>query len=207
MLRIIIGLIMILFGFELKIADKYVVGLIPDFVGYLFLFFGMKAEQDKCVSYKRDKLFMLPFAIYSYAVYLGNLYGLIPTIKIPYINLNASRIFEFVSMLMVIYTTYIIYKGLKMAEDSFSVELRSKRVMYIWRVRVLCSVMENLTFMVWDFCDEGYESILSVVGPMYLVMSVANIVAGIVMAVYVTQVAIIYSELKRNNRLKRKGER
>lgn len=193
MLRIIIGLILILFEFSLG-AEGFVIGLIPDFIGYAFLFFGMKAEQDKCISYKKDKMFMIPFCIYSYAIYLGNLYGLIENTKIPYINIYVGRVCDFVSMLICIFTTYAIYKGMKTVEESFSVELRTKRVMYIWRVRVLCSFAENLAKIIAVF-------------EMWLVMSVANIIAGIVMAVYVTQVAIIYSELKRNNRLKSKGER
>ncbi len=193
MLRIIIGLILILFEIYLG-AEGHRIGLIPDFIGYLFIFFGMKAEQNKCISYKKDKLFMLPFAIYSYAIYLGDLYALIENTTIPFLNIDLRIVCTFISMMICIYSTYIIYRGLKSVEENFSVELKTKRVMYIWRIRVLCSFMEML-------------SIIIAVGEMYLVMSIANIVAGIVMAVYVTQVAIIYSELKRNNRLKSKGER
>ena len=193
MLRIIIGLILILFEFNLG-AGNHRIGLFPDFIGYVFLFFGMKAEQAKCLTYKKDKLFMIPFGIFSYAIYMGDLYGLIEGFNIPVINIDARMISSFVFMLMCIYTTYAIYKGMKAVEDSFSVELKTKRIMYIWRIRVLCSFME-------------YLSLIIAFGGMYFVMAIANIVSGIVMAVYVTQVAIIYSELKRNNRLKSKGER
>lgn len=193
MLRIIIGLILILFEIYLG-AEGHRIGLIPDFIGYLFLFFGMKAEQDKCITYKKDKLFMLPFAVYSYAIYLGDLYALIEGKEIPFVKIDLRIFCTFISMLMCVYTTYAIYKGTKAVEDNFAVELKTKRIMYIWRIRVLCSFLEML-------------SIIIASGEMYLVMSVANIVAGIVMAVYVTQIAIIYSELKRNNRLKSKGER
>lgn len=193
MLRIIIGLILVLFEFNLG-AENNVLGLLPDFVGYLFLFFGMKAEQEKCISYKKDKMYMLPFCVFSYGIYLGNLYGLIESTKIPVIDVEASIVASIVSMCICIYSTYVIYKGLKMVEERFSVVLKTKRVMYIWRIRVLCSFLENFAKIALLF-------------EMWLVMSIANIVAGVVVVVYVTQVAIIYSELKRNNRLKSKGER
>ncbi|MBE5927274.1 MAG: hypothetical protein E7270_09965 [Lachnospiraceae bacterium] len=193
MLRIIIGLLLILFELNLG-AGSYRIGLIPDFIGYVFLFFGMKAEQEKCLTYKKDKLYMIPFCLFSYAIYMGDLYGIIEGLVIPVVNIDVRLLCTFISMLLGIYTTYSIYKGVKTVEESFSVELKTKRIMYIWRIRVLCSFME-------------YLSLILVVGEMYLVMAIANIISGIVMAVYVTQVAIIYSELKRNNRLKRKGER
>ncbi|MBQ4068067.1 MAG: hypothetical protein IJC76_02330 [Lachnospiraceae bacterium] len=193
MLRIIIGLLLILFELNLG-AGSYRIGLIPDFIGYVFLFFGMKAEQEKCLTYKKDKLYMIPFCLFSYAIYMGDLYGIIEGLVIPVVNIDVRLLCTFISMLLGIYTTYSIYKGVKTVEESFSVELKTKRIMYIWRIRVLCSFME-------------YLSLILVVGEMYLVMAIANIISGIVMAVYVTQVAIIYSELKRNNRLKSKGER
>lgn len=193
MLRIIIGLLLILFELNLGVGS-YRIGLIPDFIGYVFLFFGMKAEQEKCLTYKRDKLYMIPFCLFSYAIYMGDLYGVIEGLVIPVVNIDVRMLCTFVSMLLGIYTTYAIYNGVKKVEESFSVELKTKRIMYIWRIRVLCSFVE-------------YLSLILVIGEMYLVMAIANIISGIVMAVYVTQVAIIYSELKRNNRLKRKGER
>ncbi len=182
MVRIIIGFVLILFDFSIG-AENNIIGLLPDFVGFIFLFFGMKAEQDKCATFKQDKKYMIPFAIYGYGIYLGNLYGIIGE-QNPYV-ICASAI---VSMLTYVYTMFLVIRGIKHAEESYSVKIGSHRMTYIWKITAMCYFLENGT-------------LLLSIGQLYMIFYLAGMVSRIVFIVYTTQAAIVYSERKRNNRL------
>lgn len=180
MFRIIVGLFLILFEFSLG-ADGHVIGLLPDFIGYLLLFFGMKAEQDKCRHFKQDKKFMIPFAVYAYAIYLANLYA-----QLSKLNDYVQILSAVVSISMVIYTVYILVKNFEFIENSYSVKIGSKRLMYILRVMAMCY-----------FLAYGAQ----IIGIPSLILYLAGFASQIVIFVYATQAAIVYSEFKRNNRL------
>lgn len=182
MVRIIIGLILVLFDLNLG-AENVILGLFPDFIGYILMFFGMKSLEIHSQSYKKNKMFMLPSAILTYALYMGNLYGII--LSWP---LMANMLITSFTILLKVVTSYMIVAGVKEIERNNANKLGAMRMEYIWRVYALCSF-----FLIVAQCLQ--------IGPMFILMALSIAVSGIVFIVYTSQTAIIYSELKRNNRL------
>lgn len=182
MVRIIIGLILVLFDLNLGV-ENVILGLFPDFIGYIFIFFGMRSVENHAKSYKRYKMFMIPSIILTYALYMGNLYGVI----LSWPEIVSMTITAFTIILKTV-TTYILVIGIKEIENNSANKIGGMRMEYIWRVYALCSF-----FLI-------VAQVLAV-GPMYLLMALSIAISGIVFIVYTSQTAIIYSELKRNNRL------
>lgn len=211
MLRIIIGMALVLFDVffyvggnamgimfeysELALASgenvpvmENIVGLFPDFIGFILLFFGMKAEQEKIKPFRHNKKYMLPFAIFGYGVYLANLYGELGGLGSALILLCGL-----VSVFSYIYAFFLIAKGLEFAEESYSVHIGAKRVSYIWKVYAMCCFLEYGALLI-GVLKEGLPLL-------YIICYAAKIIGGIVAVVYITQAAIIYGEYRRNNRL------
>lgn len=204
MFRIIIGMVFILFDFFLYVGEstrgimfnytditmispldqlQNIIPILPDFIGFAFLFFGMKAEQDTCKCFKQDKKFMIPFGILGYGICLANLYG-----QLGVFNEYIVYAFGFLSVLTYVYSTYLVANGINFVEKSYSVVVGGKRMTYIWRVFAMVIFLE-------------FISRIARLGEMYTICFIAKNIAGIVFVVYTTQAAILYSERKRNNRL------
>ncbi len=139
MTKIIIGLIFIVFNLNIELPFGSL-GIMPDFVGYILLFSGLKTTQHDSKNFENAKKICPPLVVYSLAVYV---FGLLS------INLGfVSNILTAISTLANFYITYSLCMGFIDIEKNNSCKLEAQSLFGLWKfyaIIIIASYFLNLT--------------------------------------------------------------
>jgi len=134
---IIWGLVCIFLDVNLPIGPV-TIDIIPDFLGFILIAIGMKAYASQSEYYRKMRPFVWGAAAVSAAVYIANMFGVIPLNTLP------AVIITVILMVLYLITTYYIYRGIRELEQKQDHVLGAENLRRIWIVMV---VSEALTLI------------------------------------------------------------
>jgi hypothetical protein len=135
MRKIFIGMIFVFLDFNIDIGTSRI-GLIPDFIGYLFIIQGLAELSDKSRRFSAARPFAVFMAVYTAAIYVCNLLGLVVSMGVlPSLLLGAVTIF------VSLYVSYQIVMGIKETETTEARFLNADALYRSWRLYVFFSVV------------------------------------------------------------------
>ncbi len=137
--KILLGVLFLILDINITPAEGMVIGLIPDFVGYLLLWKGAKEYFDISKYFGRVSVVGQILAVYSGLLYVNDIFHLLSAINI------LMPLFEVLSVAGMLLEFYWLVKGFLDVEDQINYELKSKQLFYIWCVLAVFAVLRIVT--------------------------------------------------------------
>lgn len=134
MRNIFIGFLLIFLDFNLTI-NASIIGLLPDFVGYILLIKGIDELSRDTLIFSKAKPFSVGMVFYTGILYVIDLLG---------IKLNSSYFFTFLGIINIavtLYITYIIVTGVKEIEVSRGIFLNSESLRAKWKLMAIFDIL------------------------------------------------------------------
>lgn len=138
MKNIFCGLIFILLDLKITIGNS-VIGLMPDFIGYIFIYKGLSQMATESLHFFRVKPFAIIMAIWSVMTYATDLLGANAT----YAGVEIGILNEAI----ILYTEYEIIKGIQEMESRYNKNLNGNKLMPLWIV-LLVSVIASYALLI-----------------------------------------------------------
>lgn len=133
--NIFIGLLFVLLDFTLNFGMSRI-GLIPDFVGYIFILKGLDELRRESEYFAKAKPFATGMLVYTSVLYALNLLGL---------SLLAGQMFALilalVSTVISLYVLYNIVMGVSDMERTQGRNLNTDQLYKMWKVLAILSVV------------------------------------------------------------------
>lgn len=139
MRKIFIGFIWIFLDFNLNL-DHAEIGLIPDFIGYIFLAKGLAELAGESLLFTKARFVAIGLGIYAGIVYAMDLYGISAQLGWLGVLLN------FISAILSLYLVYEIVGGVREMESRYGVGLNGKKLSYIWRYMAIFQISVYLFY-------------------------------------------------------------
>lgn len=141
MRNIFIGLLLIFLDFHVDL-DATRIGLIPDFVGYIFMINGLNELTHKSIRFSKIR----PFAV-GMAVYTGILYAM--DLLAISINIGSlALLLGLASTIISLYISYNIVMGVKDMEIAYTQQLNGDNLLTMWKVLAVLSLAIYLLFFI-----------------------------------------------------------
>ena len=172
MSKIFGGFLLIFLEYNIT-KGNIVLGLLPDFVGYLCIVAGLCDVVTDGTYFRKARLFAILMSFYSAVVYILNLVGIAGKWQI------LSWTLSIITTLATLGISYLIVKGLKEAEQKYKAKLSSKSIFICW---VIMAAFQLLT-------------ILALWVPVLVLMVVPNFLATIVFLVMFFQACKVYGTI------------
>lgn len=119
--------------------DTMRIGLIPTFVGYLLLFFGLAELSEESSRFEKIRPFCIVMAVYTGFLWVGDLFGLSLTAPpVVWILLSA------VAVVLSYYISYCIIWGIGDIEASNRYPLSAERLKKCWFALVILHMISFL---------------------------------------------------------------
>jgi len=134
---IIWGLVCVFLDVNLPIGPV-TIDIIPDFIGFILIAAGMQAYISQSENYRKMRPFVWGAAAVSAAVYIANMFGVIPLNTLP------SVIITIILMVLYLITTYYIYRGVRELEQKQVCVLGADNLRIIW---IVMAAAEALTLI------------------------------------------------------------
>lgn len=135
--KLFIGLIFIMLDFYMNAGDA-TIGVLPDFVGYLFLYKGLQELADESARFPKLINWTLGMAIFSGVLYIMDLLAL--PVQLAFVgwllNIAAQGVFFWI--------LFQIICGIREMELYKSVELKSHRMKSLWQVWIGVAAIAEL---------------------------------------------------------------
>ncbi len=135
MSNIFFGFLLIFFDFNFTINEIFIIGLIPDFAGYILMVKGLDTLAHESFHFERIRPFAVGMGIYSGIIYAFDLFGLSSQISF------FGSVLGIVSAVISIYITYVIILGIREIEDNNTVDLKSKSLMTCLAIMAIFQVV------------------------------------------------------------------
>ena len=134
---IIWGLVCIFLDVNLPVGPV-TIDILPDFLGFLLIAFGMQQYVSQSKSYRKIRPFVWGAAAVSAAVYIANMFGVIP------LNTMPAVIITVILMVLYLITTFYIYRGIRELEQEQGRVLGAENLRRIW---IIMAAAEALTLV------------------------------------------------------------
>lgn len=146
MTKMLLGIVLIALELTVTVKDIHLIGILPDFVGYLLLVFGMKEVSNQTDYYASNRKFTFWIGVFSLMVYIMNLSGY-----------TATGAFEPLLMQLLIIilepiSLFRIVKGIRKMEQDYELKMCSTALFVFWALMTVFSV---LTFVLGILTDLG----------------------------------------------------
>ena len=132
--KLFFGFLLTFLDFNLDLGASRI-GLIPDFVGYIFLRNGLREMAEESPRFIRIRPFVTFMAFYTGTCYWMDLVGLSA-------SLGALAIIPgLVSLALFLYISYTIVLGVQDMEVSYHMSFGGHTLMTAWTVAAVCQVL------------------------------------------------------------------
>ena len=130
---LLVGLALLFFDYDLSFGTA-LIGVIPDWLGYLLIYFGLRKIRE-CRLYTAARRVAVCAAVYSLAAWLADLVGLTAwETPLPTILLVLSAAVQLL-------VTFLITRGIQELESSQEIKVGGKRLMIAWLVTAAATVL------------------------------------------------------------------
>ena len=172
MSKIFGGFLLIFFEYNLT-KGNIVLGLLPDFVGYLCIVAGLCEVVSDGIHFRKARLFAIVMSFGSAVTYILNLVGIAGKWQI------LSWTLSIITTLATLAISYLIVKGLPEAEQKYNAKLSSKSIRICWIIMAVFQLLMILALWV----------------PVLVLLMVPNFIATIVFLVMFFQACKVYSTI------------
>lgn len=136
---IIWGLVCVFLDVNLPVGPV-TIDIIPDFLGFILIAVGMQAYASQSEYYRKIRPFVWCTAAVSAAVYIANMFGVIPLNTLP------SVIITVILTVLYLITTYYIYRGIRELEQVQGRVLGAENLRRIWIIMVAAEALTLLCY-------------------------------------------------------------
>ncbi|MGM9649480.1 MAG: hypothetical protein ACI3XY_05870 [Butyricicoccaceae bacterium] len=134
MRNIFIGFFLIFLDLNLTF-DTSVLGLLPDFVGYLFLLRGLKELEGSSTRFVQIRPFVIGMVIYSAVIYVLDLLGI--SVQLDWLGLLIGIVGTVVSL----YISYVVIQGVREMETGYGVDLNGQQLESLWKIMAIVQML------------------------------------------------------------------
>jgi len=127
-------MLFIFFDFNID-TETARIGLIPDFIGYILIVYGLNELINKSGFFKKTKPFAIVMAVYTGVLYAMDLFGVTSDITV------ISFILGLASTIMSLYISYNIVMGVKDMETVYSQQLNGDSLLLMWKLLAVFSII------------------------------------------------------------------
>lgn len=142
MRNIFIGLLFVFLNFNINMGNSSI-GLIPTFIGYIYIGKGLIELAEQSEWFTRLKTYAAGMAIYSGIIYVMDLIGISKAM-----GTMSAMLLGLVSTVFSLYISYGIIMGVKDIEAANQWELNSISLFSTWKVLALCSILGYLLLII-----------------------------------------------------------
>ena len=172
MSKIFGGFLLIFLEYNIT-KGNIVLGLLPDFVGYICIVAGLCDVVTDGAYFRKARLLAIILSFYSAVVYVLNLLGIAGKWQI------LSWALSIITTLATLGISYLIVKGLPEAEQKYNAKLSSKSIRICWMIMAVFQVVMILALWV----------------PVLVLLMVPNFLATIVFLVMFFQACKVYGTI------------
>ena len=140
MSTIFIGMILVFIGFDIHIGNS-TIGLIPDFLGFIFMLNGIREIAGLSNHFRKVVPFIIGMIAYSAVIYVTNLLG----VDFP---LALTILLGIGSTFVPLVISYMIIMGVKDVEEHREQSLYSEDLHSAWVLLTLFSALSFVVFVV-----------------------------------------------------------
>jgi small-conductance mechanosensitive channel len=131
MTKIFAGFLFVFLDFNLNL-NAHSIGLIPDFVGTIFLLLGTQELAAESERYPKLRPWLIGITIYAAAVWVLQLLGVSGNIL--------ATILDLAAVIILMYITYQIVMGFLDIEHSRSIDLQAAKAIAMWKIAAVSQV-------------------------------------------------------------------
>ena len=178
MRKIFIGYLFILLDFNLTI-NSCIIGFIPDFVGYIYFIQGLEELLTQSKYFARAQPFALGMSMFTGILYVIDLLSITPFLGYFGVLLGTA------SLLISLYISYLIIKGILDIELTRTVDIHGKKLMSVFIITTIIQLSTH---------------VLIYLTPAILIISIlATLISYIVYLVVFNDTKKLYEALPRFN--------
>lgn len=134
------GFFFILLDFNLTF-NTCVLGLLPDFVGFLLILRGLKELQKYSAEFVKIQPVVILMAASKFVTYLLDLTGVTAQ------NQTVMVVVGLIFLLFYLYIEYAIICGIRDMERILEMDCNAKPLLSLWKIIACCSILSNLVFI------------------------------------------------------------
>lgn len=171
--KILIGLFFVFIDVNVSLGNM-TVSLIPDFIGYIFLFLGLKQMQEENYWFARTKSLAVVMLLYSAFSFCADLFGFKPGV------LSGKLVVIFLGYLSTIASLYVawsIIRGLKEMEEEKNYNFFSKRSKASWKMIAIFQLISPLCGMIGQVANAYLASVMN---QWNMLLSIGGLIASII---------------------------
>ena len=189
MIYLLIGAIFVMVDFNITSAYPYIIGVIPDFIGYIFLLIGFLKIHRESVKFKKMVLPSVLMIVVSAAEYILNASGVIRALTGAPVVL-----FSIVGNVLALVIIFNIIEGFKTVESERGCGLKTNlmyKFYFPWAIFTAIDVVMTIS------SPDGVESMTS---------DIALIAQGLTVAAAIGFNVVLFLAIKKFNSLPAKEE-
>lgn len=140
--RILLGMLLFTIDINLTQENGRLIGLVPDFLGYLCVAWGMREMKHSSVYFAKGEFISMGVAVASGILYLMDLMGFSNVINF---TLLAVDMLELIGMLVLLFW---IFRGVRDIEIEAQRDLRTDALKIIWIALTVVSAVAYITSLI-----------------------------------------------------------
>ena len=171
--KILIGLFFVFIDVNVSLGNM-TVSLIPDFIGYIFLFLGLKQMQEENYWFARTKSLAVVMLLYSAFSFCADLFGFKPGV------LSGKLVVIFLGYLSTIASLYVawsIIRGIKEMEEEKNYNFFAKRSKASWKMIAIFQLISPLCGMIGQVANTYLASVMN---QWNMLLSIGGLIASII---------------------------
>ena len=141
--RVFAGLLLVFINFNLDIGASRI-GLVPDFLGYIFMLHGTAELVQYSVRFIKVKPYITAMIVYTLILYILDLFGLSRTDETGIIGI----LLGFASLCASLYISFNIVMGIKDTEIMRAQNLNGDKLLSVWKLRAVMLIAVHFLIII-----------------------------------------------------------
>lgn len=160
--NLFLGFFFILLNFNITLNSN-VIGLLPDFIGFLLIASGLKELQNYSTNFVKIQPLVSVMALLKVVTYVMDLLGISAQIQMILIPVGI------VFLVIYLYIEYTIICGIQDMEQSLGIDLEVKTLFSVWKIVAFCGVVANIVWIIFPTVAIIFLIISAIANIMFLV--------------------------------------
>ncbi|MEA4972443.1 MAG: hypothetical protein VB119_04615 [Candidatus Metalachnospira sp.] len=142
--NIFIGFILIFLDFNITIANVRI-DIIPDFVGYIVMIYGLVEMSNKSSRFMEAKPYAIGMAVYTCILFFIDIFSSSTSLGV------STYIFAFTSTCISIFISYKIVMGVIDMEEKYNVNLNGNTLKSRWTAFAVINILSFVSLLIPPF--------------------------------------------------------
>lgn len=141
--KIFIGMVLLILDFHVTFNSSQI-GLIPDFLGYIFILNGLSEMAVFSDRFSKISPYVKGLVVFSVILYVMDLFGISVTLGV-----TVSFVLELLSSILVLFISYHIIMGIKDVETTKMQNLNGSQLYSAWKLLAALYLVMYLFFFIF----------------------------------------------------------